>query len=78
MLDPERLTVKSVIEEDAGIGELMFSPTGEQLGYEAGDDTLVVRSLADPDASGVRLSPKRGPGRDRLQPRRADALQQGR
>jgi DNA-binding SARP family transcriptional activator/WD40 repeat protein len=62
LLDPERLTVKSVIEEEAGIGELMFSPTGEKLGYEAGDDTLVVRSLADPDASGVRLSPKRGPG----------------
>ena len=62
LLDPERLTVTSVIEEDAGVGELMFSPTGEKLGYEAGDDTLVVRSLADPDASTVRLSPKRGPG----------------
>ncbi|MEO6413911.1 MAG: BTAD domain-containing putative transcriptional regulator, partial [Pedococcus sp.] len=62
LLDPVRLTVKSVIEEDAGIGELMFSPTGEQLGYEVGEDTLVVRSLADPDASGVRLSPKVGPG----------------
>lgn len=62
LLDPERLTVRSVIEEDAGVGELTFSPTGEQLGYEVGEDTLVVRSLADPDASGVRLSPKRGPG----------------
>ena len=62
MLDPERLTVKSVIEEDAVIGELTFSPTGEQLGYEVGEDTLVVRSLADPGEPGVRLSPKRGPG----------------
>ena len=62
LLDPERLTVKSVFEEDEGIGELTFSPMGEQLGYEAGEDTLVVRSLADPDAPGLRLSPKRGPG----------------
>ena len=62
LLDPERLTVKSVFEEDAVIGELTFSPTGKELGYEAGDDTVVVRSLADPNAPGLRLSPKRGPG----------------
>ena len=62
LLDPERLTVKSATEEDAVIGELMFSPTGEQLGYEVGEDTLVVRSLADPDEPGVRIGPKAGGG----------------
>jgi WD40 repeat protein len=54
LLDPERLTVKSVIEENEGIGGLMFSPRGEKLGYEV-DNALVVRSLAEPEA-GVRIS----------------------
>ena len=58
LLDPERLTVKSVIEEEGAVDGLMFSPTGEQLGYEV-SNALVVRSLADPDDAGVRLS---GPG----------------
>ena len=47
--------MKSVIEENEGIGELMLSPTGGKLGYEV-DNALVVRSLAEPDAPGLRLS----------------------
>ena len=51
LLDPERLTVMSVIGEDGAIdGPLTFSPKGDQLGYSV-DDSLVVRSLADPDAA---------------------------
>ena len=56
LLDPARLTVRSVIEESGSIGEFILSPTGEQLGYEVGEDTLVVRSLADPQATRVRLT----------------------
>ena len=55
LLDPERLTVTAVIEENEGISELMLSPTGGMLGYEV-DNALVVRSLAEPDAPGLRLS----------------------
>ena len=77
LLDPERLTVKSVIEEDEGIGELTFSPTGEQLGYEVGrrPGRAITRRSRRTRAS---VSARRWPRRDRLQPRRADALQQGR
>ena len=55
LLDPERLTVKSVIEEDGAVDGLMFSPKGEHLGYEVSNG-LVVRALADPDDAGVHLS----------------------
>ena len=55
LLDPERLTVKSVIEEEGAVDGLMFSPKGEHLGYEV-NNGLVVRALADPDDAGVHLS----------------------
>ncbi len=55
LLDPDRLTVKSVIEEDGTVGGPMaFSPQGDQLGYSV-DDILVVRSLAEPGPAGIRL-----------------------
>ena len=55
LLDPERLTVKSVIEEDGVVeGSPIFSPKGDQLGYSV-ENALVVRSHADPDAAAVRL-----------------------
>ena len=55
LLEPERLTVKSVIEEDGTVGgPLMFSPKGDQLAYSL-DGTLVVRTLADAGPAGVRL-----------------------
>ena len=55
MLDPDRLTVKSVIEEDGIVGEPMaFSPKGDRLGYSV-DGILVVRSLAEPGPAGIRL-----------------------
>ncbi len=53
LLDSERLTVKSVIDEDGDVDGLVFSPKGDRLGYSV-DDSLVVRSLADPDAAGLR------------------------
>ena len=59
LLDPEQLTVKSVIEENESIGGLMLSPRGGKLGYEV-DDALVVRSLSEPDAAGLRLSGPEG------------------
>ncbi|WP_345201531.1 BTAD domain-containing putative transcriptional regulator [Fodinibacter luteus] len=55
LLDPERLTVKSTIQEDGGIDGLVLSPRADKVGYTV-DDTLVVRSLADPDAAPSRLS----------------------
>ncbi|MFW5471631.1 BTAD domain-containing putative transcriptional regulator [Knoellia sp. CPCC 206435] len=55
LLDPERLTVKSVIDEDGGVDGIRFSPKGDKLGYSV-DTTLVVRSIADPDAPGIRLT----------------------
>jgi DNA-binding SARP family transcriptional activator/WD40 repeat protein len=54
LLDPERLTVRSVIEEDGIIEELVVSPTGEKVGY-AVDGALVVRTLAEPETEAVRL-----------------------
>jgi WD40 repeat protein len=55
LLDAERLTLKSAIEEDGDIDELMLSVRGGKLGYTV-DNTLVVRSLAEPDAAGLRIS----------------------
>jgi WD40 repeat protein/DNA-binding SARP family transcriptional activator len=55
MLHPDRLTVKSVIEEDGTVGGPMaFSPNGDRLGYSV-DGILVVRSLAEPGPAGIRL-----------------------
>ncbi len=55
LLETERLTMKSVIEEDGTVSEpMMFSPMGDQLAYSL-DDTLVVRTLADAGPAGVRL-----------------------
>ena len=63
LLEPERLTVKSVIDEDADIGGARCSRRrASGWATRSVDDTLVVRSLADPDAPAIRLSPKAGPG----------------
>ena len=54
LLDPEQLSVQRVIEENGAIGgDLAISATGDTIGY-AVDGVLVVRSLSDPDAAGVR------------------------
>ncbi|KAB7745695.1 hypothetical protein GA707_07275 [Nostocoides sp. F2B08] len=55
LLDPELLTVTSVIEENEDIDGLMLSPRGGMLGYGV-DGALVVRSLTDPDQGGLRLT----------------------
>ena len=76
LLDPERLTVEAVIEENEGIGGLMLSPTGGMLAYQV-DNALVVRSLAEPDAAGLRLSgPEAGSTGSASAPT-GNALQQG-
>ena len=63
LLDPEQLSVQRVIEEDGPIdGDLVFSATGDQIGYGV-DGMLVVRALSDPDAAGIRF-----PTGDKLAP----------
>jgi WD40 repeat protein len=53
LLDPGRLTVKSVIEEAGQVDAVAFSPKGDLLGYIVGD-ALVVSPMDDA-AGGIRL-----------------------
>ncbi|WP_161988528.1 BTAD domain-containing putative transcriptional regulator [Pedococcus bigeumensis] len=55
LLDPKRLTVTSVIDEDGGIGPIEFSPRGDLFGYTV-DDALVVRRLKDPATEYARFA----------------------
>jgi DNA-binding SARP family transcriptional activator/WD40 repeat protein/energy-coupling factor transporter ATP-binding protein EcfA2 len=54
LLDPDTLTVRSVIDEAGTVDAVSFSPRGEKLGYAVAD-TLVVSSVNDPAGVGVRL-----------------------
>ena len=55
LLDPQRMTVRSVLDEDGGIGPIEYSPSGEVFGYLV-DDTLVVRRSDHPSAEYARIA----------------------
>ncbi|HET7819941.1 MAG TPA: BTAD domain-containing putative transcriptional regulator [Ornithinibacter sp.] len=62
LLDPKRLTVRSVIDENGGIGKIEFSPRGDLFGYTV-DGTVVVRRLSDPATEVARFA---GAGSDEV------------
>ena len=63
LLDPESLSVRSVIENEGTVGgDIVVSADGDTIAY-AVDDTLVVRPLANPDSAGTQF-----PTGDRVAP----------
>jgi DNA-binding SARP family transcriptional activator/WD40 repeat protein/energy-coupling factor transporter ATP-binding protein EcfA2 len=62
LLDPKRLTVRSVLDENGGIGKIEFSPRGDLFGYTV-DGSVVVRRLSDPATEVARFA---GAGSDEV------------